>query len=163
MSCTQEAFSYTAGRAINTKAYVQAIDNKAILFKSLCLAKSRKCNHWRDSGWWQSVRGEFEMYGEGIIRGKSWPKLISLYNPNRFLSFKQIKCVWFRLVCVPFKSLRECKLAGTCLLCKSLLLWETTEVLTDYLMYTQKGLFEMNHMKEETGHVYKIKYNYPIT
>lgn len=30
-------------------------------------------------------------------------------------------------------------------------------------MYTQKELFEMNHMKEGTGHVYKIKYNYSIT
>lgn len=29
-------------------------------------------------------------------------------------------------------------------------------------MYTQRELFEMNHMKEGTGHVYKIKYNYPI-
>lgn len=29
-------------------------------------------------------------------------------------------------------------------------------------MYTQKELFEMNHMKEGTGHVYKIKYNYSI-
>lgn len=50
----------------------------------------------------------------------------------------------------------------TCLLCKSFLVWETTEVLSDYLMYTQKELFEMNHMKEGTRHVYKIKYNYSI-
>lgn len=51
----------------------------------------------------------------------------------------------------------------TCLLWKALLVWETTEVLSDYLMYTQKELFEMNHMKEGTRHVYKIKYNYSIT
>lgn len=36
-------------------------------------------------------------------------------------------------------------------------------MLSDYLMYTQKELFEMNHMKEGTRHVYKIKYNYSIT
>lgn len=40
----------------------------------------------------------------------AWAQL--LYNPNRFLSFKQIKYVSFRLVCVPFKSLRECNLVG---------------------------------------------------
>lgn len=51
----------------------------------------------------------------------------------------------------------------TCLLWKSLLLRETTEVLTDYLMYTWRGLFEINHVKEGTRHVYKIEYNYPIT
>lgn len=162
MSCTQKAFSNTAGQAINTKAYVQTLDdNKPILCNSLCLAKSRKCNHWlrlvdKCARWIGDVcRGDHQ--------GEILAKAQLLYNPNRFLSFKQIKCVWFRLVCVPFKSLRECNLVGTCLLWKSLLLWETTEVLTDYLMYTQKGLFEMNHMKEETGHVYKIKYNYPIT
>lgn len=51
----------------------------------------------------------------------------------------------------------------TCLLWKSFLVWETTEVLSDYLMYTQRELFEMNHMMDGTRHVHKIKYNYSIT
>ena len=50
-----------------------------------------------------------------------------------------------------------------CLPWKTPFVWETTEVLADYLMYTQQELFEMNHMKEGTRHVYKIEYNYAIT
>ena len=37
------------------------------------------------------------------------------------------------------------------------------DIHSDYLMYTPEGLFEMNHVEEGTGHVYKIKYNYPVT
>lgn len=58
--CTQRAFSRTAGRAINSEAYIQTLDdNNPILCKSRCLAKSRTCSRWTDSGLWISALGPY--------------------------------------------------------------------------------------------------------
>lgn len=169
--CTQKAFTCTAGQAINTEAYSQTLDdNNPVQCPSCYSAKSWKCNHLSRLAdkCWQVVcevnlRCVWVYHGD--LGGGGVPdKTQLLYNPNRFFylsnrlnMFNSDLCVFLLGACV------SVILRMTCLLWKSLLVWETTEVLTDYLMYTQKELFEMNHMKEGTGHVYKIKYNYPST
>lgn len=125
ISPTWKTFSCTAGKVINTDSYLQTLDdNSPVLCESRCLAESRKCNHWTDFGLWRSALGQpvrwiWEVYSILYGSGEVLARALLCVTQSGFLNFNCMKNVWFRLVCVLFKSLRECNLVEGHVYCGS--------------------------------------------